>query len=588
MLSHRIDCDSNEIIIFHREGPPQITFRGGALLPAVSGSELVLANLRLAKDIGDGTTVIPLIPSEAIAGGEMKIERRMGHVVLRTSYRAAKPHRLSEWTIAPKGSRISWNYLASFRNRHHHLHPYRQISLRGYDDGYFGAPGNINIQSTGYSYKGTSTISENTYSQDWQFAPHPSLMIFQAPRCNLIAGCLDLPKSGFGIYFDCFQYEIGRWSIDLGGETHGMEVKAGDEVSSPAFIFALDHSEDVYHTARLYHDILESRRFIPARDELPDDRSWHMPFTCTWFDQQSGQNVQYHESGKKLLKANEALCSKLLDAEIEFLRQAGTPWGTFCIDDGWQITRGDWEMDPVRMAGARSRIDALHAMGLKVILWWAPFDILPNARIRERRDLLCGGGKLGRHGMPLLDYSNPHVQESYLKPLARLLFSDEPGCYNADGVKTDFMADKIHPDMPVHNPEWRGEERFIFNTLRAMRDEGRKYKPAWTHQGCTAHPHFEQLNAFTRCYDNGSSDYRIMFERARMVAAFQPHNPVNTTVDCDGIDTDAVLDEAMRTGQPIETGGVLGWGSRRFTQSEIALFDRHVRLFVERWTGDIR
>jgi hypothetical protein len=61
------------------------------------------------------------------------------------------------------------------------------------------------------------------------------------------------------------------------------------------------------------------------------------------------------------------------------------------------------------------------------------------------------------------------VQEEYVKPLVRLRFCDAPGCCNADGIKTDFMADKIHPNVPVYDPEWRREERFIFSTFREPR-----------------------------------------------------------------------------------------------------------------------
>ena len=586
MLFQKIDQGKKEIVIQHRDAAPQFRFKGGCMMPGFEGGTTAEADFDSMKNGDDGSVTLALKKSDFIASGSLSITQKSGHIVVKSSYKAAKAHRLAEWAIAPKGSRTSWNYLINFRNRHHHLEPYKTVSLRGYDDGNFGAPGtNAMKDSSSCSYRGISPISENTYSHDWHFAPHPSALIFQAPRVNLVAGCLELPKGGFGIYFDCFQYEISRWSLDLGGDAHGQEVKAGELVESPSFVFALDYSEDIYHTARLYHDILEDFGLIPGKDKLPSERFWQMPFTCTWFDQQpqGGANVLYHETGGKLRKANNALCSQLIDEEIETLKRTGSPWGILCIDDGWQIERGDWEMEPTRMAGIRKRIDELHAMGIKVMLWWAPFDVFPEAKMRERKDLLCGGGKLNRHGMPLIDYSNPHVLESYVKPLVRQLFSSEPGCCDADGVKTDFVADKIHPDMPVYDPEWRGEERFMFNTYKLFRQEALKFKPDWTVQGCTAHPYFEQLTSFSRCFDNGSTDYRIMFERAKMVGAFQPYNPVNTTADSSGLDTEFILDEALSSGRPLEIGGVLGWGEKRFTKEELEMLDRHVRLFVERW-----
>lgn len=56
--------------------------------------------------------------------------------------------------------------------------------------------------------------------------------------------------------------------------------------------------------------------------------------------------------------------------------------------------------------------------------------------------------------MPMIDFSNPKVQKEYVEPLARLFFSSEPDCLDADELKLDFMADKIHPVFPVYDTEW--------------------------------------------------------------------------------------------------------------------------------------
>jgi hypothetical protein len=93
--------------------------------------------------------------------------------------------------------------------------------------------------------------------------------VFQAPRCNLLTACLDLPRGGFGMVLEAKDYDIARWEISLGGAEHGEKIKAGQEVRSPQFVFALDASEDVYPTTRLYHDLLVQWGFIPDPKTLP-------------------------------------------------------------------------------------------------------------------------------------------------------------------------------------------------------------------------------------------------------------------------------------------------------------------------------
>jgi hypothetical protein len=577
---------AGEFVIGHRDAPPDIHFKGGLMLPR-SGAVPARVQPQL-RALGPDRWELTLVPDAAIAGGCVRIDRRDGHIVVQTVYRAASDHVLAAWTIAPPESRVTWNYLVNFRNRHGCLLPYKQVSLRGTDDGQYGAPAvsSFDAQLTTPGFRGHTGMAENTYSQDWQFAPHPTSFIFQAPRCNLLAGCLDLPRGGFGMVLEAKDSNVTRWEISLGGEEHGEQIKAGQDVRSPQFVFALDASEDVYHTARLYHDLLVAWRFIPDPQSLPTHASCGTPNTGTWYDQgvlARGRTVQYDEQGPVLSDAQSALTDELLAREIAVIRRYGSRWGLFILDDGWAVCRGDWTADPVRVPRLRERIDELHALGMKVLLWWAPFDIHPQAKMRQRTEWLCAGGKPGRHDMPLLDYSNPRVQEEYVKPLVRLWFSDAPGCYNADGIKTDFMADKIHPNLPVHNPDWRGEERFIFNTLKLVMDEGRKHKPELCHNACVWHPHFEQISGSNRCYDNGSTDYRIMFERARMLQAFQPANPVNTTADSRWLDIEECFAEALRTGNPLELIGVLTDGSRLLTEPEHARLAEHLRDFRKRW-----
>jgi hypothetical protein len=128
--------------------------------------------------------------------------------------------------------------------------------------------------------------------------------------------------------------------------------------------------------------------------------------------------------------------------------------------------------------------------------------------------------------VPLADFSHPRVQEEYVKPLMRSLFSDAPGCLNADGLKTDFMADKIHPVFPVYDRAWRGEERFIQCTLQLFYDEMKAHKPDAMMLGCTAHPFFIGCQDLIRTYDVPNSQ-RQHADRCTMLRHLNPGNLVS-------------------------------------------------------------
>ena len=62
------------------------------------------------------------------------------------------------------------------------------------------------------------------------------------------------------------------------------------------------------------------------------------------------------------------------------------------VDDGYQIAEGDWETNSRFPGGGRDMrrmTDAIHALGMKAKLWWAPMAADPGTRIlREHPEML--------------------------------------------------------------------------------------------------------------------------------------------------------------------------------------------------------
>ncbi|MBI4719970.1 MAG: hypothetical protein HY770_01795 [Chitinivibrionia bacterium] len=278
-----------------------------------------------------------------------------------------------------------------------------------------------------------------------------------------------------------------------------------------------------------YVRMLEEDKEIPRRSLRTVPHWWLLPAYCTWNDQGylSGNSAYYNFPGDSFTGKNpvEAFDATMLSHLLDVIEREKFLFGSVIIDDGWQTTRGDWTPHPMKFPSLRGQIDRIHHLGMKAILWIAPYDYHLGAEIRTRTEWLCGGGILGRHGMPLVDYSHPKVQSDYLKPLVRYWFGDDADCLNADGLKLDFMADKIHPVFPVHNHRWRGEECFIHHHIKLLYEMMKEVKPDAQMLGCAAHPHFTDCQDLVRTYDVPASQ-RQHADRAVMIHHFNPGNLV--------------------------------------------------------------
>ncbi len=111
-----------------------------------------------------------------------------------------------------------------------------------------------------------------------------------------------------------------------------------------------------------------------------------------------------------------------------------------------------------KFSDLRGLVDALHDRGLSVVLWWAPLCFDAAASMSRKDWMFCKG--LDVHGERLIDYSSPRVQREHLAPLMRRMFSADPDCWNLDGVKIDFLADRHHLGARVADDTWHGQERY--------------------------------------------------------------------------------------------------------------------------------
>ncbi len=460
------------------------------------------------------------------------------------SFRVAAATQLNQLHLFPRGTGIDLFEVVNFRNRHHTERTWPELFL-----------GDKKCQTT-------------TDSTDWQFAPHPTALLFRANDVSLFCGALDLPRA-FGFHFAAGGYRLQNWHLDYGTAPHGQPLKEGEEFHSPRFRLFLRHHRSVYECYTEFGEMLVREGKIPDPAKKHRERWWREPLYCTWIDQCMGSSAKVATDLKEQSENAEGntavtfLNEALVRRAVDLIEKERLPIRTILLDDGWQVARGQWEPHPKRFPNLRKLVDDLHARHFKVVVWWNWAEIQTHAQVDAAH--LMENGKLNRHGARVRDYSSPRTQEEYLKPLFHQLFSSDAGCFDLDGVKTDFLADKVHADMALADPSWRGEENYFLHVTKLFYTEMKRHKPDAVHIGCAGHYGLAEYNDINRTYDVGSTNWLEHEERAKMLLATSPGCPAAYDFHNHLENMDRWFMSARDLGASVQIGNVLWYSPHRFT-----------------------
>lgn len=179
-------------------------------------------------------------------------------------------------------------------------------------------------------------------------------------------------------------------------------------------------------------------RNIPFYDAIYD--------TVNWWETACGyQAAAVPESAKMPMDSLWYSFHQALDKE-EILKECKTSkalgMDTVIIDDGWQTDDnnrgyaycGDWEPTPEKIGDMASLSDALHQMGMKIILWYSvPFVGMYASKYQEFQGMLLDG--VGNAGTAFsLDPRYKKVRD-YLVGIYESAVRD----WHLDGLKLDFI-----------------------------------------------------------------------------------------------------------------------------------------------------
>jgi hypothetical protein len=223
------------------------------------------------------------------------------------------------------------------------------------------------------------------------------------------------------------------FSVRLGYEGH---TRVDGEFETPGLVLA-PGVEDPYTGLRRHRDDLVARGAArgPVPRETPD--WWRAPIFCGWGAQCRLSSLNGAGAADQATQAN-------YDRFLGHLEGKGLVPGTIVIDDKWQTAYGTNEPDTAKWPDLRGWIDARHARGQHVLLWWKAWDVEGLAP-----ELCMRNGD----GVPIaVDPTNPATRAALRDIVAGMLGADG---LDADGLKIDFTARTPSGHaLSTHGPGW--------------------------------------------------------------------------------------------------------------------------------------
>lgn len=316
--------------------------------------------------------------------------------------------------------------------------------------------------------------------------------------------------------FNKFEYFVAPNSFCFRLNYDGM-TKVDGQWSSPKFIFC--PAKEKYAALQKYCDTIRQWKLV---DENTQPRAdwWTDPMFCGWGEQNVQMDLREMRAERPTQEwSTQELYDEMLQ-KIEEKQLDGIK--TITIDDKWQKHYGTCEVDTDKWPDLRAWVDARHAEGKKVILWFGACNCegLPDEEtIRDKDEKPIS-----------VDPTSPGYQARIIEIMHRLL-SDDPGCYNADGIKYDWTNwFPIGHDHQLHGDIWGIE--LLKSLTKQLYEAAKAAKPDSMFITHTANPYFSECTDVIRLNDLHWADREIcsmMTHRAKIGRMACPQ----ALIDCD-------------------------------------------------------
>lgn len=348
---------------------------------------------------------------------------------------------------------------------------------------------------------------------DWFFTPAPFAFAGAGPNGWFAMGVAAQPGTQ---QFTALHYHGQRNSFYLSLDFEGYTTVTGT-LTLPAisFDFALDGQSqpaaDPYEALAAHVQGLHARRLVPEPRSAMAPDWWYAPIFCGW-------GAQCHLARQESGLAPDYARQEHYERFLAHLDKEGISPGTIVLDDKWQATYGNNEVDTEKWPDLPGFVARQHQQGRRVLLWlkaWDPEGIPVEECITNAA------------GMPIaVDPGNPAFQNRLRCSVRRML---SPGGYNADGFKIDFTARiPSGPGIRRFGQLWGLE--LMKEYLGAIYDETKRVKPDALVMTHTPHPYLADVLDMIRLNDMniGSDIPRAMAHRARVARIACPQAIIDT------------------------------------------------------------
>jgi alpha-galactosidase len=228
--------------------------------------------------------------------------------------------------------------------------------------------------------------------------------------------------------------------------------------------------DGTFHTDGIDETVYLDREDIPWNRAVMGfvewyDREWGLSYNTPASCFEPIWNTWYPSLGK--------LSDEFIELNARACRELGLK--TFIIDDGWMKAGGNWEPKPDVFPDFRKTIDAIHAQGLRALIWYRPF--IHDINSTDGKEF--AQFRLVTKGAPsnLLCPRCREVQERAGRIAGNLMEK-----YGLDGLKIDFLDASQSSAPLIHcEAEHAHANDFVSDgvreSMRLMADSIRRAKP---------------------------------------------------------------------------------------------------------------
>jgi hypothetical protein len=340
---------------------------------------------------------------------------------------------------------------------------------------------------------------------DWFFTPPPFCFAVEGPRGWVSLGLE--PAAGANA-FSSYHYRGQRDAFHLSLHYDGQTAVDGRYVL-PAVTFHF--APDEYAALGAHVAALRAAGAVPPAGRAAPAAWWREPIFCGW-------GAQCHLAGQAKAHPAGYARQELYEQFLATLAQHGVRPGIVVLDDKWQASYGNNEVDEAKWPDLPGFIERQHRYGRHVLLWlkaWDPEGVPVDECITN-----AAGQAVA------VDPTNPAYERRLRSVVRRMLSGD---AYGADGFKIDFSARiPSGPGLCLHGAAWGLE--LMKRYLAIIYDEAKSTKPDALIMTHTPHPYLADVLDMIRLNDMnvGRDIVAAMRHRARVAAIACPDALIDT------------------------------------------------------------